>query len=530
MSKKPHILIFNPDQLRADAVGHLGAPGAPTPAMDAWVETDAVSFANAICQAPVCTPSRCSFTTGLYPHVFGHRGLHHMLHADRGHKNMFKVLRDNGYFVWWGGKNDLIAGPEGPEDYSDIFFQADEDFFKRHGGEPQTDMHRGDQSWRGTPGSDTYYSFHRGELKHEPSNGIYMDDDWQNVLGAIDFIEAAPKDKPMCIYLPILFPHPPYGVETEFFDLVRDMPLPERRKLDTAQLDRKAEMLREIRKAQGLTEWSEERWDAIRRTYFGMVARVDRQFGMLMDALKRAGIYDDTAVFVFSDHGDYTGDYGVVEKSQNTFEDPLVNVPLIVKPPRPRRVCPGIRQHVMAELVDIAATVYDFAGVEAGYDQFGKSLSHTLASPAGGHKDYAFCEGGRREDEMQVSERESMTQFGTHPEDGLYFPRINIQVHNGRAHGRAVMIRSLTHKYIRRLDGQDEFYDLGDDPFELDNRIDDPAYAEIRAEMKERLLSWYLDTSDITPYETDSRWPKLEKKAGEAVFADPPPPNATMEP
>ncbi len=510
MTKRPHLLLFNPDQLRADAIGHLGHPGAPTPFVDAWVQSDAVSFANACCQAPVCTPSRCSFATGLYPHVFGHRSLHHMLHADRGQVNMFKVLRDNGYFVWWGGKNDLIAGPEGPEDYSDIHFQAGDDFFLRHQGKPQSDMHRGDQSWRGAPGSDTYYSFLRGELKHDPDEGIYLDNDWQNVLGAIDFIENAPKDQPLCIYLPILFPHPPYGVETEFYDLMRDAPLPPRRRLDPEQLSRKPEMLRAIRQAQDLTGWSEERWDRLRRTYFGMVARIDRQFAMLVAALKRAGIYDDTAVFLFSDHGDYTGDYDVVEKSQNTFEDPLVWVPLIVKPAKDRPVVPGVRDEVMAELVDLTATVYEFAGVEPGYDHFGKPLSPVLASPTAAHKDYAFCEGGRRADEMQASERESLGQFGPHPEDGLYFPRINIQVQNGRAHGRAVMIRSIDHKYVRRLDGKDEFYDLGADPFELDNRIADPAYAPVVAAMKERLLTWYLDTSDIVPRVTDSRWPKRD--------------------
>ena len=88
----------------------------------------------------------------------------------------------------------------------------------------------------------------------------------------------------------------------------------------------------------------------------------------------------------------------------------------------------------MAELVDVAATVYDFAGVEAGYDQFGKSLvAHACLSCSVDHQaTMPFAKADAAKDEMQVSERESMTQFGTHPEDGLYFPRINIQVHNGQ--------------------------------------------------------------------------------------------------
>ena len=49
-----------------------------------------------------------------------------------------------------------------------------------------------------------------------------------------------------------------------------------------------------------------------------MCARVDAQYGKILSALKEKGIYDDTAVFTFSDHGDFTGDYGLVEKTQNS--------------------------------------------------------------------------------------------------------------------------------------------------------------------------------------------------------------------
>ncbi|WP_174804497.1 sulfatase-like hydrolase/transferase [Martelella limonii] len=504
--KKPHILLFNPDQMRADIMGHLGSGSTVTPFIDSLVENEAVSYANTCCQAPVCTPSRCSFATGLYPHVNGHRSLHHMLHAERGEKNMFQVLRENGYFVWWGGKNDIVTADAGPEAFCDIHFRPDDAFFERHHSRPRDDNHSAGESWRGKPCSDTFYSFFRGELKKGNQDRYYLDSDWQNVLGAIEFIENAPTDRPLCIYLPILYPHPPYGVETEFFEASANAPLPPRRHASEEQLSRKPDMLRQIRKAQRLEGWTEERWDALRRTYLGMVARVDRQFELLMAALKRAGIYDDTAVFMFSDHGDYTGDYEVVEKSQTTMEDPIVRVPLVVKPPKQIPVTPGVRDHVMAELIDMTATVFDLANADPGYDHFGRTLTPSLADPAIPHRQYAFCEGGRRPDEMQVSEQESLLQFGSDPTEGLYFPRINIQVNDARAHARTVMIRSLTHKYIRRMSGEDEFYDLRADPMELANRIDDPALATELARHKDALLGWYLETSDIVPRKTDSRW------------------------
>jgi arylsulfatase A-like enzyme len=76
---RPTIVIFNPDSYRGDVLGHLGNPGAVTPHLDAIVNDGGVSYANAFAQNPVCTPSRCSFMTGWYPHVHGHRSMKNML-------------------------------------------------------------------------------------------------------------------------------------------------------------------------------------------------------------------------------------------------------------------------------------------------------------------------------------------------------------------------------------------------------------------------------------------------------------------
>lgn len=73
-----------------------------------------------------------------------------------------------------------------------------------------------------------------------------------------------------------------------------------------------------------------------------MCTRLDEQFSMLMTCLKTEGSFDDTAVFLFSDHGDYTGDHDMVEKTQTTMEDCLTRVPLIVKLPANRDVEPGV--------------------------------------------------------------------------------------------------------------------------------------------------------------------------------------------
>ncbi len=163
--QRPNIVLFNPEQWRGDMLGHLGNPAAVTPNLDRLVEADGVSFRYAFCQNPACTPSRCSFMSGWYPHVQGHRTMYHMLHPERDAPNLLKILKDNGYFIWWGGKNDLVPAQYGYGEYCHVKFRPQEDDGKRwkltlrKTGQPSR------QEWRGVPGSDTYYSFFEGRLE-----------------------------------------------------------------------------------------------------------------------------------------------------------------------------------------------------------------------------------------------------------------------------------------------------------------------------------------------------------------------------
>ncbi len=67
------------------------------------------------------------------------------------------------------------------------------------------------------------------------------------------------------------------------------------------------------------------------------------------------------------------------------------------------------------------------------------------------------------------------------------------------------MIRMGNLKYTMRLYERDTLYDLDLDPREQVNRIDDPAYAEKVAQMRERLLTWYQETADWVPNRKDMR-------------------------
>ena len=492
MPKRSHIVIFNPDQWRGDVLGHMGNPTAVTPNLDRWVQTEGVSFSHAFCQNPVCTPSRCSFMSGWYPHVHGHRTMHYMLRP--GEPVLLKALKDAGYFVWWGGKNDLVPGQIGYDDYCHVKYKPAKQ------PRPMWAINR-QEEWRGEPGSDTYYSFYVGRLDKAPDEEYYYDRDWANVLGAVAQIKNAPQDQPLCIYLPLTYPHPPYAVEEPWYSMIDRSKLPPRIPVPEGWIG-KPSILKGIYERQNMQSWTEDRWTELRATYYGMCTRLDHQFGLVMDALREAGIYEDTAVFFFSDHGDFTGDYGLVEKTQNTFEDCLTRVPLIIKPPAWVPVKPRISE-AMVELIDVPATIEALIGITPNYTHFGRSLLPVLAGETDEHRDAVFCEGGRLHGETHCMELESTSS--QNPE-GLYWPRLSLQRSEGSEHTKAIMCRTKEFKYVRRLYESDELYELSTDPGELHNRSDDHSLAGVLAALKERMLTFYLETCDVVPHDTDHRW------------------------
>lgn len=486
MEKRPHILIFNPDQFRGDALGHMGNSAALTPNLDKIIEEDGVSFRNAFCQNPVCTPSRCSFMSGWYPHVRGHRTMFHMMHEDE--PVLLKTLKDEGYYVWWGGKNDLIPGQNSFAPFCNYKN-------KEH---PRKKGLHGDLRWRGEKGGDNFYSFYAGKLD-KGDEIIYHDSDWCNVEAAVDFIHNAPTNQPLCMYLPLQYPHPPYGVEEPWFSNINRDNIPKRIPAYENWND-KPSILEGIYNRQNMKGWSQARWTELRATYYGMCSRIDYQFGMVIDALKQQELYNDTAIFVFSDHGDFTGDYGLVEKTQNTFQDVLTRVPFIIKPPISLKIKAGIN-NALVELIDFTATVEALTGIEPKHTHFGRSLIPVLQGREE-HRDAVFCEGGRLKGEAHCSEAKSE---GSWDDNNLYWPRVNLQISEGPEHSKATMLRTKDYKYVKRLYETDELYDLNNDPKELINQINNPKYKEMLIALKERMLTFYQETCDVVPYTEDDR-------------------------
>ncbi|MCB0081530.1 MAG: DUF4976 domain-containing protein, partial [Caldilineaceae bacterium] len=87
----------------------------------------------------------------------------------------------------------------------------------------------------------------------------------------------------------------------------------------------------------------------------------------------------------------------------------------------------------------------------------------------------------------------------------IYYPKGLQQQEHPDSVGRSVAMRTNTHRMVYRPTGQNELYDMAADPQELNNVHGQPAYADIQRQLERRLLEWYVQTSDVTPFDMDPR-------------------------
>ncbi|WP_245630333.1 sulfatase-like hydrolase/transferase [Amphibacillus sediminis] len=470
------------DQWRADSVGYDGNKVVQTPELD-QLANEGVAFSNAYCQNPVCVPSRSSFLTGWYPHTNGYRTMHHLMGDDQ--PNLLKTLKNNGYHVYWGGRNDFLKIDADHSKYystrSDMFYEK----FKAYRDKKKNS--------KDTVKEKPEFYTHAPGVKEK-----VVHPDVDQIEDAIEFINTKGHgDDPFCIYLALALPHPPYTIEPEWFDKFDLEDIPDPIKLTEEQWSKKPSLIQGIYRNQNLYNLPDEELKKIKQIYYAMGTKLDHYIGNLVDTLKAQGVYDDTVFVFFSDHGDYTGDYQMVEKNQNTFEDCLTRVPLVIKPAKDIDFEPR-KTDALVELIDVQATIMDLLGIEPEHTHFGKSLREVLTGKENEHRDVVFCEGGRLEGEAHAMD-------AGHTPDNEYWARTTEQEKMPQ-HTKAMMIRDHEYKYVYRLYEDDEFYDLKADPEERDNKIDDPLFSEKIQQFKNRMLRHFFETGDVVPFKQDKRF------------------------
>ena len=315
---------------------------------------------------------------------------------------------------------------------------------------------------------------------------------WSSVQSALMFLDE-PQDRPFCLYLPLTFPHPPYEVEEPYFSMHDLASIPEPIPVEH---EGKRQYMPVLRAAYGVDGLGVDDLKEIKRLYYGMTSRTDHQLGLLMDKLRERGLYENTiSGAVLRPWRDYTGDYGMVEKFLAGFEDCLLNVPLILSGPG---IDSDVVRSCLCRMTDLYPTLLELAGLESQTYHFGRSLCPAIGGKVTSHRDAVFAEGGLHDDEREQANV-------ILPEDSPYQPGSEAAQKNPGISRRAMMVRTDRWKYVYSPGERDELIDLASDPREIVNLADDPEHAGIVAGMRERLLRWVLQTSDVLPARRDPR-------------------------
>ena len=328
----------------------------------------------------------------------------------------------------------------------------------------------------------------------EPMGTVEDYDDVHRIDSAIDWLDSRKNgDKPFALYLPLDMPHPPYTVPQSFYEMYNPEDVPSPYPYDQAG---QPEFRKWLRQYHHLDQVGEEFFRRINAVYLGMISYTDWLLGRLLDAMDRLNLTDNTVLVLLSDHGDYAGDYGMVQKNWACMEDVHTRVPFIWRGP-------GIaKDHVVqepVELFDLMTTTLDLSGIQITYPHCAQSLVPQLQGQAGDLDRAAFAQGGIGSSLSYCLDHQYMDGLLLEDTQNFYHPQALCSRDHPEIAACATMIRTSTHKLIRRPSLDSELYDLKNDPHELRNLYSDPQHATIRMQLEERLINWLIQTGNVTP-------------------------------
>jgi arylsulfatase A-like enzyme len=393
---RPNILWLCTDQQRWDTIGALGNAHIRTPTLDALCGAG-TAFDHAYTQSPICTPSRASMLTGRYPashHVYRNGNAFWPSHEVL----VTKLLADAGYDCGLIGKLHLSAAK-----YHEA--RADDGYRVFHWNHhPTPDAARGDayEHWlRHEKGVDPQALYRDKGAFCAPGVPAELHQTTWCAEMAIRFIEDR-RDGPWLLSVNFFDPHAPFDAPPEALAGIdpASLPLPlwrdsdAERWRDFAQVDQQQLVPQDprIRHAEQPPPPAErdhdkvashvpEGYDAlqVKANYYAMIQHIDAQLARVMAALRRSGQLENTIVLFHSDHGEQLGDHGLVLKGCRFF-DGLVRVPMIWS--WPGRIREGLVSPALVELVDIAPTLLEAAGLEVPWFMQGRSLLPILEGRA----------------------------------------------------------------------------------------------------------------------------------------------------
>lgn len=485
MSSKPNILVILTDQQRRDSLAVYGNSWIHAPNLNALGERSFV-FENAYVTQPVCTPSRASIMTGLYPQTTGLIG--NGIPIGDATRTIAEMVSEDylcAYYGKWHLGNDIIP-QHGFEEWISIedghigssvtgrkeyrFKDADYNVWLRSKG---VDPPRGQsyESWAAT-----------ANLPEELTQAAYVGEEGARFIR--EHPDSQHGDRPFLLVTSFFEPHPPYtGPLNGLYD-------PASLPVGPAFLMRPetGSLVNRLRAdyylAGGLNPLgveggdihdtrTEEGWRRLRAQYYANVTLVDRNVGKIMRALAASGQARNTIIVFTSEHGEMAGDHGMLEK--RTMYEEATRVPLFVHVPWLRgegKTIPG-----SVSLVDLTPTLLDLAGDEIPEHVEGKSLLPVLVG------------------DQTLADNDVFLQWNGYGDRDLGSPSINRMV---TAPWRSVVTSDRWKLNLSAAD-QCELYDLNADPHEMRNLFDEPDHRDRVREMAARVRVWMHEVGDMTP-------------------------------
>ena len=252
------------------------------------------------------------------------------------------------------------------------------------------------------------------------------------------FLKGHRADQPFMAIAGYYAPHPPLNPPQEYLNRV------DRSKLRLPVVGPEETVSPELA---GITD---EKWREIAAAYLAMVAQVDDGVGKILNTLRETGLYDDTVIVFTSDHGEFLGDHGRIQKGM-PGHDCITNVPCIVS--YPRRFPGGRRSQALVEAVDILPTLLDLCGIQTPSFVQGQSLLRLLDGMTDEHRTSTLTEYFDGYGDVQTT------------------------------------VRTADFKYYRNTRGEEILYALAEDPGELHNAAGDAAYQQALSEMRRVMLA-----------------------------------------
>lgn len=463
----PNILWICTDQQRFDTIQGLSNSHIRTPNIEKFMR-DSVTFTNVFVQTPICSPSRGSFLTGRYPHSTGLRANGEFIHASE--LLVPRILAENSYTCGLSGKLHISPCAGGRLETDERINDGYSLFEWSHDLSNSWPGHNAWREWLKQQNVNLP-PFPRDHVWGMPIDPKYTQTAWCGDVANRFMRAQAGKSTPWMMSVNIFQPHHPFFPTEEYLHRYDPAKMPDPAYKE-GELDNKTPFQQIDHqgayggRALSFTKTSPEEHRKITAAYYAMIEQVDTAVGQMLQTLEETGQADNTIVIFMSDHGEMLGDHGLYLKGP-FFYDCLTRVPLIIR--WPHRFKAGLKVDALVEMIDLAPTLIEAAGIPIPAGMQGRSLAPLLTGQTTTHRDSVYMEFFDANFEYPI--RPMLTSVRT--------DRWKLNYCDQAKYG--------------------ELYDLKTDPGEFTNLWHDPHHKDDREMMQQVLLTRMIDTVDPLP-------------------------------